>query len=95
MSRKATQVAAQPFFAGRLPIGRHDYFYPGRPDRAEMAAVLDELGPLPPDLAVTCTPASAELGNAWRYYPSMIDLLSTRYLVVVEHPPFAVHERRR
>ena len=60
-----------------------------------MAAVLDELGPLPPDLAVTCTPASAELGNAWRYYPSMIDLLSTRYLVVVEHRPFAVHERRR
>src|SRR5439155_828078 len=47
-----------PFFAGRLPIGRHDYFYPGRPDRAEMAAVLDELGPLLPDLAVTCTPAS-------------------------------------
>ena len=84
-----------PFFAGRLPIGRHDYFYPGRPDRVEMAAVLDELGPLLPDLAVTCTPASAELRNAWRYYPSMVDLLSTRYRVVAEHPPFAVRERRR
>jgi len=44
---------------------------------------------------VTCTPASAELRNAWRYYPSMVDLLSTRYRVVAEHPPFAVRERRR
>ena len=83
-----------PFFAGRLPAGRHDYFYPGRPDRAEMDAFLAALGPVPPHLAVTCAPTSAELGNAWRYYPSMVDVLSTRYRVIVDHPPFALRERR-
>ena len=83
-----------PFFAGRLPAGRHDYFYPGRPDRAEMDAFLAALGPVPPHLAVTCAPTSAELGNAWTYYPSMVDVLATRYRVVVDRPPFDLRERR-
>jgi len=83
-----------PFFAGRLPAGRHDYFYPGRPDRAEMDAFLAALGPVLPHLAVTCVPTSPELGNAWSYYPAMVDVLSARYRVLVVRPPFDLRERR-
>src|SRR5262249_56836538 len=61
-----------PFFAGRLPAGRLDYFYPGRPDRAEMDAFLAAPGPAPPHLAVTCVRTSTERGNACRDCPSRV-----------------------
>jgi hypothetical protein len=51
-----------PFLAGRRPAGPHDYFYPGRPTRDEVAALVARFAAAPPPLAVTC-------GAAGRHSP--------------------------
>jgi hypothetical protein len=83
-----------PFFARRLPAGPHDYFYPGRPDRAEAAALAAWLAEARPRLAVTCAADGTEVAAAWDYYPEMVALIGTRYAVRLEQPPFRVHALR-
>jgi hypothetical protein len=85
--------AAVLFFAGRLPAGPHDYFYPGRPDRTEAAALVARLAADPPRLAVTCSGAGSELARAWDYYPEVKSFLDTRYRVLLERSPFVVLSR--
>jgi hypothetical protein len=83
-----------PFFAARLPAGPHDYFFPGRPERAEAAALAARLATAPPPVAVTCTAADTPLAAAWTYYPEMVALLSSRYRQTLARPPYAVGVRQ-
>jgi hypothetical protein len=82
-----------PFFAGLVPAGPHDYFFPGRPSRAEVAALASTLAAAPPPLAVTCDAAGSELAVAWNYYPELTGLLAARYRVLLARPPFTVRLR--
>jgi hypothetical protein len=84
--------AAIPFLAGRLPAGPHDYFYPGRPTRDEVAALTARLAAAPPPAAVTCS-APGRLADAWREYPELVALIETRYRIVLERPLLGVRER--
>ena len=84
--------AAVPFLAGRLPAGPHDYFYPGRPTREEVAALVGRLRPAPPPVAVTCD-APGRLALAWESYPEMVELLERRYRVVLDRSPVTVRRR--
>jgi hypothetical protein len=84
--------AAVPFLAGRLPAGPHDYFYPGRPTREEVAALVGRLRPAPPPMAVTCD-APGRLALAWESYPEMVGLLDERYRVVLDRTPVTVRRR--
>ena len=83
------------FVAERSPAGPHDYFFPGRPDRAEADALAARLAAAPPPLAVTCTAADTALADAWSYYPTLVALLTSRYREVVVAPPFTVRTRER
>ena len=83
------------FVAERSPAGPHDYFFPGRPDRAEADALATRLAAAPPPLAVTCTAADTPLAAAWSYYPALVALLTSRYREVVVAPPFTVRARER
>lgn len=85
--------AAIPFLAGRLPAGPHDYFYPGRPTRAEVAELAARLGAAAPPTAVTCA-APGRLAEAWSEYPELVALLEGRYRVVLERPPLLAVRRR-
>jgi hypothetical protein len=87
--------AAVAFFARRLPAGPHDYFHPGRPDRAEAAALAARFDLDPPPLAVTCRSHDPDLERAWEYYPEMVSLLATRYDPVVARDSVNVLTRRR
>jgi hypothetical protein len=87
--------AVVPFFAGRLPAGPHDYFYPGRPNRAEAVALAERFAATPPPIAVTCTAAGTDLDRAWEYYPEMVALIRDRYRPILELPDFSVREPRR
>jgi len=84
--------AAIPFFAGRLPAGPHDYFYPGRPTRGEVAELAARLAAAPPPAAVTCA-VPGKLADAWGHYPELVALLEGRYRVVLERPPLTVRRR--
>jgi hypothetical protein len=84
--------AAIPFLARRLPAGPHDYFYPGRPTREEVAALAARLRTEAPPTAVTCE-APGRLAEAWKTYPELVGLLGERYRVVLERPPFSVRRR--
>jgi hypothetical protein len=79
-----------PFVARRLPAGPHDYFFPGRPDRAEVAALTARLAADPPALAVTCTGAGTRLADAWTYYPELVEFLGARYRPRESDPPYEV-----
>jgi hypothetical protein len=83
-----------PFLAGRRPAGPHDYFYPGRPTRDEVAALVARFAAAPPPLAVTCSAAGTPLTAAWDSYPEMVTLLRTRYAEGAAYPPYTVLERR-
>src|SRR6266478_9720031 len=83
------------FVAERSPAGPHDYFFPGRPDRAEADALATRLAAAPPPLAVTCAAADTALADAWNYYPALVALLTSRYHEVLAAPPFAVRARDR
>src|SRR5207244_1413909 len=83
------------FVAERSPAGPHDYFFPGRPDRAEADALATRLAAAPPPLAVTCAAADTALAAAWNYYPALVALLTSRYREVVVAPPFTVRARER
>jgi len=83
-----------PFAAGRLPAGPYDYFFPGRPDRAEAAALAHELAAAPPRLAVTCGAEGTALATAWSAYPELVSLLVTRYRERTSAESFAVLEPR-
>jgi hypothetical protein len=78
------------FFADRVPAGRVDYFFPGRPTRGEAAVRALELGAEQPPLAVTCAAADTDLARAWEYYPEMVGLLASRYRVGFARPPYKV-----
>src|SRR5581483_3426648 len=82
------------FLAGRLPAGPHDYFFPGRPDRAEAAVLALELGAERPPAAVTCSAAGTELADARSYYPEFAGLIDARYRLALDAPPFKVFEVR-
>ena len=84
--------AAIPFFADRRPAGPHDYFFPGRPTRAEVAALVDVWSGSPPPIVVTCTAAGTELAQAWTAYPEMTRFIAARYRPVVTGSPFGVSE---
>ena len=84
--------AAIPFLAGRLPAGPHDYFYPGRPTREEVAALAARLRATPPPTAVTCE-APGRLAGAWESYPELVRLLGERYRVVLERSAVSVRRR--
>jgi hypothetical protein len=84
--------AAIPFLAGRLPAGPHDYFYPGRPTRGEVAELAGRLAAAPPPAAVTCV-APGRLAEAWAAYPELVALVEGRYRVVLEHPLLTVRRR--
>jgi len=81
------------FVAERSPAGPHDYFFPGRPDRAEADALATRLAAAPPPLAVTCAAADTALADAWRSYPALVALLTSRYHEVLAAPPFTVRAR--
>lgn len=83
-----------PFLAGRRPAGPHDYFYPGRPTREEVAALVARFAAAPPPLAVTCTADGTPLAAAWERYPEMVTLLRARYAERATYPPYAILERR-
>ena len=83
-----------PFLAGRRPAGPHDYFYPGRPTRDEVAALVARFAAAPPPLAVTCAAAGTPLAAAWDAYPEMVTLLRTRYAERAAYPPYTILERR-
>jgi hypothetical protein len=82
------------FLAGRLPAGPHDYFYPGRPDRAEVQALTMRWAANPPRLAVTCRADGTPLSAAWDAYPELVRFLEAGYREVASQPPYAVQERR-
>jgi hypothetical protein len=82
------------FLAGRLPAGPHDYFYPGRPDRAEVQALTTGWSEKPPRLAVTCRAQGTPLSAAWEAYPELVRLLETGYAEIAAQPPYSVRERR-
>ena len=82
------------FVADRLPAGPHDYFYPGRPERAEVAALVTRWESEPPRAALTCRAAGTALEAAWQAYPELVRFLETRYTEVVSRPPYSVRERR-
>ena len=84
--------AAIPFLAGRLPAGPHDYFYPGRPTRGEVAELAARLVAAPPPTAVTCV-APGRLAEAWAAYPELVALVEGRYRVILEHPLLTVRRR--
>jgi hypothetical protein len=84
--------AAITFLAGRLPAGPHDYFYPGRPTRAEVATLVTRLRAAPPPAAVTCA-TPGRLSEAWQAYPELVSLLTERYRVVFEHGSLVVRRR--
>jgi hypothetical protein len=84
--------AAVPFLAGRLPAGPHDYFYPGRVTREEIAALVAALRPNPPPVAVTCD-APGRLADAWAEYPELVELLERRYRMVLDRTFLAVRRR--
>jgi hypothetical protein len=79
-----------PFFARLTPAGPHDYFFPGRPSRAEAKELASRLASAPPPLAVTCDVAGSELSGAWSYYPELANHVVTHYPVLVTRPPFTV-----
>lgn len=81
------------FFADRRQAGPYEYFFPGRPDTTQVAALLRTLAP-PPPVAVTCTAEGTGLARAWDYYPDMVRFLDGRYRVVASAPPFALREVR-
>ena len=83
-----------PFLAGRRPAGPHDYFYPGRPTREEVAALVARLAAAPPPLAITCGAAGTPLAAAWEQYPEMVELLRGRYAERATYAPYVVLERR-
>lgn len=82
------------FLADRLPAGPHDYFFPGRPDRAEAAVLALELGADRPPAAVTCSVAGTDLAGAWTYYPEFAGLIDARYRLALDAPPFKVFHVR-
>jgi hypothetical protein len=84
--------AVVPFFAGRLPAGPHDYFFPGRPDADEVAALARTFAAAPPPLAVTCDAAGTDLAVAWTQHGAMVSFLAERYRPVAAMPPFHVLE---
>jgi hypothetical protein len=86
--------AIVPFFADRRSAGPYDYFFPGRPDVPQVAALLADVAPAPPPVAVTCTGEGSQLAGAWDYYPEMVAFLERRYRVVATAPPFEVREVR-
>src|SRR5207245_410768 len=65
-----------PFVAGRPPAGPHDYFYPGRPDRAEAALLAARLAARPPRLAVPSRAAGTAPAGAWNDSPELLALLA-------------------
>jgi len=83
------------FVAQRSPAGPHDYFFPGRPDRAEVDALVTRLAAAPPAVAVTCAATGTALADAWGHYPALVALLTSRYHEVVAAPPFTVRARDR
>jgi len=84
-----------PFVADRLPAGPLDYFFPGRPERAEVAALTTRLAAAPPRLAVTCDAAGTPLADAWGAYPELVSFLRTRYRERTSAQAFVVHELRK
>jgi hypothetical protein len=82
------------FLADRRPAGPHDYFFPGRPARAEAAALVRQWEQAPPRGAVTCTADGTALEAAWHAYPEVTSFLETRYAVVQSRGSYSVHERR-
>jgi hypothetical protein len=84
--------AAVPVLAGRLPAGPHDYFYPGRPTRQEIAALAARLRAEPPPASVTCE-APGRLAQAWESYPELVSLLEERYRIVLDRAPLTVRQR--
>jgi hypothetical protein len=83
-----------PFVASRSPVGPDDYFFPGRPTRAEAAELVERLAAAPPRFAVTCDAGGTPLAAAWGYYLELVTFLRGRYTETVAAPPFAVAERR-
>ncbi|HUE30682.1 MAG TPA: hypothetical protein VMR79_07395, partial [Verrucomicrobiae bacterium] len=81
------------FVAERSPAGPHDYFFPGRPDRAEADVLAARLAAAPPPLAVTCAASDTPLAAAWDSYPALVALLTSRYHEVLAAPPFSVRAR--
>ena len=84
--------AAVPVLAGRLPAGPHDYFYPGRPTRQEIATLAEALRAAPPPASVTCE-APGRLALAWESYPELVSLIRERYRVVLDRAPLTVRRR--
>lgn len=86
--------ALVPFLADRAPAGPFDYFFPGRPTRDEVAALVERLTAKPPRVAVTCTASGTDLAGAWHVYPEMAAFLAGRYRPVLDAPPFTLLEVR-
>ena len=84
--------AAVTFFADRPMAGPHDYFFPGRPSRVEVAELIDGWRSRPPPFAVTCSAAGTDLAAAWAAYPEMTAFLAERYTPIATASPFTVHE---
>lgn len=83
------------FAAGRLGAGPHDYFFPGRPGRTEVAALVEAWRRDPPPLAVTCEARGTDLAAAWSAYPELVAWIERAYARVTTAGAFTVWERRR
>lgn len=87
-------MAAVNFLSGRPNPVRHDYFFPGRPARAEEARVVAELAAVRPAYVVTLNDRFGFFQEAPTYYFLLRDYLRRSYVLDVRAGRYDVLRRR-
>ncbi|MFN2375056.1 MAG: glycosyltransferase family 39 protein [Candidatus Binatia bacterium] len=82
------------FAAGRTNVAPHDYWYPGRPDRAEEARVLGALREKKPRLIVTLNRGWNFFGDSGSYFDSLRDFARSEYRLVARRGRYDLLARR-
>jgi HEAT repeat protein len=87
-------MAAVNFLSGRPNPVRHDYFFPGRPARAEEARVVAELAAVRPAYVVTLNDRFGFFQEAPTYYFLLRDYLRRSYVLDLRAGRYDVLRRR-